>query len=134
MPQASRILIGVEALALSSDRNCTVYRTAMAVFTTNAAFHRQMFGCAGRFPTHHSEGDWLIFQTSERRQPSVFHGCCLSQLHQILSSSVWRAGLWQPPSSTSPMGIYIANTPSAALDRAPLQSGYAQSLHTKSHS
>ena len=101
----------------------------MAVFTTDAAFHQQMFGCEGRFPTHRFEGDWVIFQARNWTQPGMFHGCCLSQLHQILSSNVWRAGLCHPPSSTSPMGIYLANTPSAALDRASLKRGYAQSLH-----
>ena len=103
----------------------------MAVYTTDAAFHQQMFGCEGRFPTHRFEGDWLIFQAWNWTQPRMFHGCCLSQLHQILSSNVWRAGLCQPPSSTSPMGIYLATTPSAALDRASLKRGYARSLHPR---
>ena len=57
-----------------------------------------------------------------------FHGCVMSEAKRILESGLWKAGLWHEPSLTSPSGIYLANSPSAALDRAAMIRGYAATL------
>ena len=59
---------------------------------------------------------------------NCYHGCILWQVWQILQSGVWKAGLWNGSSKTSPLGIWVATSPSAAMDRAAVNRGYAASL------
>ena len=46
----------------------------------------------------------------------------------MLTEGVWRAGRWTLRSKTSPLAVWVATTPSAALDRAQAKRGYARSL------
>ena len=62
-------------------------------------------------------------------QPQVYHVCTLHECHQVLRTNLWKAGSRHAPSKTSPMGVYCASTPSAALDRALLERGYALSQY-----
>ena len=92
-------------------------------------FHADFFGipCGSgpvSFPTVASTRDWVTFCVSNWVEPSVWHGCTLSQLHAILQVGVWRPGLWQAPSRSSPLGVWVADSPSMAIDRASMSRGY----------
>ena len=95
-------------------------------------FHADFFGIPlGRgpvsFPTVVSTRDWVTFCQSNWTQPSVWHGCTLSQLNEILQSGVWLPGLWQAESRSSPLAVWVADSPSMAIDRASMSRGYGYS-------
>ena len=95
-------------------------------------FHADFFGIPlGRgpvsFPTVVSTRDWVTFCVSNWVEPSVWHGCTLSQLNEILQSGVWLPGLWQAESRSSPLAVWVADSPSMAIDRASMSRGYGYS-------
>ena len=103
-----------------------MYRIAMAYQATCPDFHREMFGCSDFFPKLRVSGHWITFRVQDDAwsSPTCFHGCCLSELHSMPTDGVWKAGRWK----TSPLAVWVASTPSAALDRASAKRGYARSL------
>ena len=107
-----------------------MYRIAMAFQATCPDFHREMFGCSDFFPRWRVSGHWITFRVQDDAwsSPTCFHGCCLSELHSMLTDGVWIAGRWTVRSKTSPLAVWVATTPSAALDRAQAKRGYARSL------
>ena len=86
----------------------------------------EFFGCHA-FPWFRESGNWVHFEVDNWSQPSVFHGLLLSQLFDILKEQKWRAGLWNGHSLSSPLGVWVATSPSVALDRASAKRGYALS-------
>ena len=91
--------------------------------------HLKMFGCERLFFSEFEvEYNWTVFKVGSWAQPTLFHGLLLSQLHDLLQSRTWRAGLWKEPSKTSPLAIWLTTSPSSAIDRASLRRGYAASV------
>ena len=98
---------------------------ASVLRATDPDFHQQMFGCRNFFPFYSVDGIWYVFHVdSSSRRATFFHGCTLWELWQILEDGVWKAGLW----GGSPLAVWGATTPSAALDRSAAARGYAQTL------
>ena len=89
---------------------------------TPVDFQQEMFGLTGYFPFYSWEGQWCIFHRGDSCPPAtMYHGTTLFQLWQILESREWLPGLWLG----RPEGIWLATTPSAAIDRASANRGYA---------
>ena len=98
---------------------------ALQLQVTPAQFHQDMFGVPTFFPHCRISGNWAIYQVANWTQPTVWRGDTLHELHQMLQTNSYRAGMWHTPTISSPLGIYCASTPSAALDKASLRRGYA---------
>ena len=99
---------------------------ASVLHATDPDFHQQMFGCSNFFPFYSVDGIWYVFHVdSSSRRATFFHGCTLWELWQILQDGVWKAGLW----GGKPLAVWLAATPSAALDRAAATRGYAKTVN-----
>ena len=97
---------------------------APVLHVTPDDFQQEVFGSTGFFPFCSREGQWCIFHRGAScPRATLFHGTTLFQLWQILESKVWLPGLWLG----RPEGIWLATTPSAAIDRASAKRGYALS-------
>ena len=95
---------------------------APVLHATPVDFQQEMFGLTGYFPFYSREGQWCIFHRGASCPPAtMYHGATLFQLWQILESKEWLPGLWLG----RPEGIWLATTPSAAMDRASANRGYA---------
>ena len=89
---------------------------------TPVDFQQEMFGLTGYFPFYSWEDQWCIFHRGDSCPPAtMYHGTTLFQLWQILESREWLPGLWLG----RPEGVWLATTPSAAIDRASANRGYA---------
>ena len=93
---------------------------------TDLDFQQDMFGCQTFSPFYPFDGIWVRFhKDSLPRRANFFHGCTLWELWQILQDRVWKAGLWDG----KPLSVWLATTPSAAVDRAAAARGYVQTMH-----
>ena len=104
-----------------------------SVRTIDREFHKQLFRCQDFFSATCTDGNWTIFYVvtdNEGQLPAAncYHGLAVSQVPEILESGVWKAGLWNGSSRTSPLGVWVATSPSVAMDRAALNRGYAARL------
>ena len=100
---------------------------AVVFYDTPVDFQSEVFGCPGWFPKYRLSGDWVVFhrEASLASLATLWHGCTLWELQQILVSGVWKVGLGHPPSQTSPPAVWLATTKSAALERAAAERGWA---------
>ena len=90
-------------------------------------FQLALLGKTDVFPWRLVQHPWVTFQCDNWRQPTVYHGLLFSQLHKLLEEGVWRCGLWNGVSQSSPFALWVATSRSMAIDRAQAKRGYAAS-------